>query len=354
MTAAVEWIEERDALAALADEWEPLAERRRLPFMRLEWLLPWWDSFGGGSRLAVCVVRDGGELVAAVPLARTRNTLHALANAHTPRFSPLARDDEALRAAAAAVVAAAPAQLVLPLPQEDPAVAAFDAASRAAGRSVWLEPYLHSPYVERHPTWEAYRKSIGRNARKEAERRLRRVTEAGATISTYLQPGDLERELEEAFAVEASGWKGDRGTAIGDDAATREFYERIAHSFAARGSLLFSWVRDGATPVAVTINLLDFDRVWSLKFGMDERYRHFAPGIVSTYEDVRDLHEQGFEAYEMLGDAEPYKMRFTSTVVAHVILRSFRRRLGPLAVVTYRRVLRPRLKAAYNRVRTRR
>ncbi|MGY0025051.1 GNAT family N-acetyltransferase [Streptomyces sp. YJ-C3] len=57
---------------ALREEWNRLhrACGTATPFQSHAWLHSWWLSYGGGSRLCVVLVRQGGRLVAAAPLMR--------------------------------------------------------------------------------------------------------------------------------------------------------------------------------------------------------------------------------------------------------------------------------------------
>src|SRR5947208_1473289 len=56
-------------MRAAAAEWNALAAAQRSPFLTVEWLTAWWESFGHGEP-AVLTVRDDGTLRAAALLER--------------------------------------------------------------------------------------------------------------------------------------------------------------------------------------------------------------------------------------------------------------------------------------------
>ena len=352
MSLHVEWIDGEDAFLALAPEWEPLAEHAGYPFMRHEWFRAMWETYRGQIVPAILIARERGELRGVLPLRRRGRALHSLSTEHTPVFSPLAADEDVLEALLEAAVDATP-ELVLQLPEADPATDILADLSGRRHRGFWAERFILSPVIETHDTWEEYRKTVGRNARKESERRARRLEDIGGVVTPLARPTDLAAEREAGLELEASGWKGAQGTAILSDPVAAAFYRRAAELFDERGSLVFSTIHAEGKLIGFGYNLIDFDRVWTLKAAIDDDYKHVAPGIVATYLDVKRTYELGLEAYELLGDFEPWKERFAQDARQHVIARSYAHRPGPLGRLAYRRYVRPRLKRAYKRLRRR-
>jgi hypothetical protein len=64
-------------------------------------------------------------------------------------------------------------------------------------------------------SWESYREELGKKLASELRRRRRRLEEAGRFSFEVLDGDDrLAELLDEGFAVEAAGWKGERDSAI--------------------------------------------------------------------------------------------------------------------------------------------
>jgi len=91
------------------------------------------------------------------------------------------------------------------------------------------------------------------------------------------------------LALEASGWKAKRGTALSQDAGDATFVRRAAPALAENGQCEIVTLRAGATPVASAIVLRHQDRAFYFKLGVDERFAKFSPGVQLTLDLTRHL-----------------------------------------------------------------
>jgi CelD/BcsL family acetyltransferase involved in cellulose biosynthesis len=246
MEDRIEWITERARLEQIAAGWDRLAEGPFEPFLGSAWGLSWWSGFGGGRSLRCCALWRGERLAALFPLAaRGRDRLEALANEHSPLFAPLAEDPAALRPLAEAVLDAASDLSVLGLPAVDPAVRALTTAGERHVRTV--DRWLTSPLTTTSDDFASYRAERKKDWR-ELERRRRKLFREHRVETRLLQvPEDVDAELDEGLALEASGWKGDAGTAMASNPTTDRFYRSVARALSRRGQLrLSSMYADGA------------------------------------------------------------------------------------------------------------
>jgi CelD/BcsL family acetyltransferase involved in cellulose biosynthesis len=163
-----------------------------------------------------------------------------------------------------------------------------------------------------------------------------------------VRPSELESELRRGFEVEASGWKGERGTAVLCSPQTDHFYRLMARSFYNDGKLLTSTIRLDGRVVAFDLCLLHDRRVYGIKFGYDERFRHLAPGLVLQHCEIERCCELGLDAFELLGDDDPYKRRYSTAQRPHYSLHAYTGRPLSLARYGYRKRLRPIIKRAYH------
>jgi len=352
---AVDWIQDAQRFTAICDEWDRLAERHALPFLRHAWFAAWWEAFGGRRRLRICALRQDGELAALFPLCARAGRLEAMANAHTPVFHPLARDEAALRLVIEAAVEAAGEELRVPaLPVAHPAVDLLTEASLRGRRITLVEPQNTSPIVDTTGTFEDYRRRMQRGDRRDLERRRRQMEREHQAAFELVQDGaGLEPALRRGLAVEASGWKGKRGTAILFSPETETFYRLLADRFAAAGRAGLSSLSLDGSMAAFDLWLLDHGRLWILKGGYEEAFRRYSPGLALTYAEVELCFAFGLCALELLGDPDPWKLKFSTSERRHCSFHSYRRRPIPAARYAYRRLVRPLLKRAYKRVRSR-
>ena len=91
------------------------------------------------------------------------------------------------------------------------------------------------------------------------------------------------------LALEMTGWKFARGTALAqhtDDAAR---LRRAAIELAGRGQCEVVTLHAGTAPVAAGIVLRHQDRAFFFKLGIDQRFARFSPGVQLTLELTRHL-----------------------------------------------------------------
>jgi CelD/BcsL family acetyltransferase involved in cellulose biosynthesis len=298
-------------IEAIAGEWDDLVTRCKAPlFVRPGWLRAWLDAFDCRD-VVIYTVRRDGRLVALVPLLRgpLRGWLASPTNDHTPMWAPLAQDEVAAQALARAVLADRPSRLRLGILEVDTmATRHFVGTLERAG----YRPVVHhrewSPYIDTTVTPDVFAKRFTAKARSSMRRRARRLDERGEVTFETCRGGDeLRAVLDEGLAVEASGWKGRRGTAIACDPATLAFYRRVARWAGEHGWLLLTMLRVDRRIVAFSVGFDHDDVFYGLKIGYDERHAQLSPGLQLMHRTF-DLALAGpTRMVDMLGDDDPYK-----------------------------------------------
>ncbi len=352
MSFTVEWVGEADRFAELAEEWDALLPADSRPFDLHCWYAAWWAAFGDRQGLAICTVRDqDGGLAGAFPLQRRGRVLESLANVHSNAFRPLAADPSAMEALVAAALAGAGGLKLTELWKDDPSIDAVAAGARGAGMICLLEPGSVSPIVETSgdlDLWVTQEHSSWKKRLRRYRRKMFKDFEASFEI---VRPAaDLEVELATGFALEASGWKGEAGTAIVSRPETEAFYRAVAAAFQARGELRLSHIALDGTPVAFSFCIEYRGRLYSLKAGYDEAFRKLVPGLVLQVSIVEACFERGIDAYELLGETTEWKAKLASAERSHLVLRGYRRNPAGLARYGYRATARPSLRRLYLRV----
>lgn len=332
-------LEIADDSDALAEEWDDLADRTGAdPFLHRGWIAAWRRAFGRG-RSIVLVVRRNGRLSALLPMEARGSVLRSPTNPHTPHFGVLADDIEARRMLLEGLFSRGSRVVTLGhLAVEGGELEAVRAAARAAGYREVAAPAGRSPYVPGRANLAEHERSLGRNLRHDVARRLRRL-EATGVVTTEVSDGSgsLEALLEEGFAVEARGWKGERSTAIVSRPDTHRFYTEVARWAAAAGILRLAFLRVDGRAIAFQLDLESSAVYYSLKIGYDPAYERFSPGKLLAYSMVSSAISRGLASYELLGVDEPWKERFTATsreyVTAHAFAPSGAGRLSRIAYV---------------------
>ena len=311
--------------AALLQEWDELARRSRAAlYLSPAWIQAWWRAFGTG-RMDILTLRRGGRLVGLLPMTWNQGVLESAANYHTPAFELLAEDSEAALTLARDVFAKRPPHLCIT--SLDPAEGTLIACQRAAeeaGYKVLIRDYQRSPYLDLVGSWNEYESGLGRNLLRNLRRARRHLEPEGAlTVEIFRGDRGFGKLLHEAFAVEASGWKGAGRTAIESDPRTRAFYTDIARWGASRGMLHLYFLRLGRRPLAMYFALVHRGTCHLLKGGFDPAYRRYSPGNLLMHTVIRDCFTAGLTRIEFNGDAEAYKFCWAAAVRERKRLEAF-------------------------------
>lgn len=167
---------------------------------------------------------------------------------------------------------------------------------------------FHSPYVDTRGDWDEYWQSRSRNQRRGVNRLRNRLRELdGVSLEIATGRDSLERRLDEAFRIEASGWKGAHRTAITSSPETERFYRDVATWAADRGMLRLASLRVGGRPVSMELSLEADRRYYLIKPGFDPDFAKLGPGKLLTCEMVTRAFETGLESFEFLGGDDAYK-----------------------------------------------
>ena len=137
---------------------------------------------------------------------------------------------------------------------------------------------------------ELLHESLGAKKLKELRRQRNRLAEHGAiSFDVARTPAEVASALQTFLALEASGWKAKRGTALGQDDGDATFIRRATSALAETGQCQIVTLRAGETPVASAIVLRHQDRAFYFKLGIDERFAKFSPGVQLTLDLTRHL-----------------------------------------------------------------
>lgn len=333
---AVDVINDYSTFVRLEGQWNDTVDRAGLthPFLRHEWLRSWWDSFGQGRTLSVMVVRAGNRILALAPLMLETARMYGvpvrrvqfLHNDHTPKADVIVPDaehaDEAYTALWNTLHGGRAHWDVLQLSQlqcDSPTHAQVSrlAAAESCPTAVWRSD--DSPYLELTSDWNAY--LAGRNAKlkQNLRNRLNRLTRqfGEPSLEVISECAAIRNTRDEALRLEASGWKRQAGTAICSDPQVLRFYTLLAERAAVSGWLRLLFLKVNGRRVATSYASRYHDRLSFFKTGYDPDFAAYAPFKLLTYFTIREGFSAGLREVDFLGDAEPWKLEWTTTTRPH-------------------------------------
>ncbi len=132
--------------------------------------------------------------------------------------------------------------------------------------------------------------ALGGRKLKRLQRRRDELAEHGPVKFTVARaPHEVAAALETFLALEASGWKGGRGTALIQHEGDAAFIRRATTALAATNQCEIATLRVGATAIAAGIVLRHQGRAFYFKIGIDERFARYSPGVQLTLDLTRHL-----------------------------------------------------------------
>jgi CelD/BcsL family acetyltransferase involved in cellulose biosynthesis len=294
--------------AVAASEWRALAARANEPN---GYYLPDWElavnasargRTGVGSLSAWSAAADGGSrligLMPAISLWRAcKIPLPALVSADpygTLGTPPLDRDmaeDAVAGLMQQARHAGAHALVLRDMSLDGAAMKAFTEVLRRGGmRPRPLRSHLRACLDATRDADELLRDALGTKKLKELRRQRHRLAEHGEVrFDVARTPDEIAAAAEIFLRLEASGWKGQRGTALVQHDGDAAFVRRATADLAKSGQCEIVTLSAGETPVAAAIVPRHQDRAFYFKLGVDEQFAKLSPGVQLTLDLTRHL-----------------------------------------------------------------
>jgi CelD/BcsL family acetyltransferase involved in cellulose biosynthesis len=285
------------------DAWRALAARAAEPngYYLPDWELAVNASVAGRTGASALAAWHDKMLVGLLPVVSMRQAysipLPALVSAHPygTLCSPPLDHGMAVDAAATLMQAArqsgARALVLREVALDGGAMKALNTVLRGEGlRRRVLQWHLRASLDATRDADELLHDALGGGKLKELRRQRRRLAELGAVkFEVARSPQDVATALETFLKLEASGWKGARGTALAQVEGDAAFIRRATSALAATGNCEIVTLRAGETPVASGIVLRHQSRAFFFKLGVDERFAKFSPGVQLTLDLTRHL-----------------------------------------------------------------
>lgn len=317
LLATSEVVEQPQDLPGLRAGWEALARSHGWsPLQDYAWSATAATTVDAGQPLAVVVVGDRARPTAIAPLVRRRGRLELLGAASAGEPADLLYTDTAALDALARALAGLRLPLLLNrLPAGSPVPGALGAAFRPPSVTVTRPAAAHAA-IELDEGWTAPEGRLSARRASDLRRARRRAEAAGGLEAELLAPevGELDELLQEAFSIEARGWKGRERTALESDPARCGFFRAYARAAAERGELRLAFLRVGGRRVAMQLGIEWRGRLWLLKIGHDEAAGRCSPGMLLLLESVRDAAARGLGAVQLLGGVEAWTSVWTDRV----------------------------------------
>lgn len=348
-------IDDAGRLRALAPEWASLLERSGTNEITLhpEWMLTWWDVFGGTDKralrcLAIYDEAQGKRLVGLAPLLARPHTyrpgipfrrLEMLASGEDEADEICSeylgivaeRDYEAavaeeLANALTSGVLGGWDELVLPtMNAESPLPKLLEAELAKRGIIVTLEESTAAPYITLPQTFDAYLGQLKQNKRGQLKKSLRALeTWAGGMpgVERVKSLDQLEYGKKTLETIHRERWASE---GVYRSTRYRQFHDRVMPKLLEMGALDLGWITVREQPVAAFYNLRWNGRVSHYQSGRKvDIPDDVRAGVTMHALLIRDYIEAGMREYDFLAGVVQYKMSLAPGTRPLVTLRAAR------------------------------
>jgi CelD/BcsL family acetyltransferase involved in cellulose biosynthesis len=321
-------IRDIDALDALSDAWAGLAGQSGVPMQDYAWIRAAAAHFAAAGRLHVVVAGTPPHITAIAPLVRSGHKDGCLellgTNEMIEPMDFLYATPSALATLTDALASFSGRLFLTRLPAQSAVIPALRRSYRGRG-IVICHPEPGCPWIPLDAGWREPEHQLTARRRSDLRRAQRIAERMGPVAFEAVRPAPaaLGALLDEAFGVEAAGWKGAEGTALTNDPVREHLYRLYATAACEKGTLLVCFLRIGGRAAAMQLAVTSGDRFWLLKIGYDSAFARCSPGTLLMFETLRYAAARGLQSYELLGTEEPWTQVWTSHVRPCVSLRAY-------------------------------
>ena len=197
-----------------------------------------------------------------------------------------------------------------------------------------VKRYISTGWIDCAQPFESYWAARSANLRASVGKAQRRLEAEGRTLRLRVltEPADMAAAVERYGLLEASGWKGRKGTAVAAGTPQGDFYRDWLQAAAAHGEarvyeLLLSEPGTEATEhtIAADLCVVRGDALILLKIAYDEAFERYSPSTLLRREFMQDLLGSGrVRRVEFFGRLMDWHRRWTGEQRSLYHLTTFR------------------------------
>lgn len=308
----------QSGIDALREAWDALVSR--MPHPHFFHQPHWYGSFlatlaDDPESMIFCALYRGDCITAIYPLFAEGRKLTVPYHPHLPMGDVIATTTELAACELAAVLEALDQQLprrwnVLRFPRL-PAFSPLLSAAITVPHPIQDQRLVgHCDYLE-ITDYETMLKGWSRNLRSNIRRARRKLADLPDVRHTRADsPEQLDDALRTFLDLEASGWKGERGTAIKLDRRLTDFYQELTSRFGVRGECEIHTLWSGDQPLATQFLLRANDTLYELKLAYDENFAEIAPGNLLMEKVLQQCTQRPDIRYFNLVSDAPWHAKF--------------------------------------------
>lgn len=304
-----------ESLLALEPQWNDLwlRDSAATPFQSPQWLLPWWQHFGG-SEPYVVTQRDGDQLVALAPLYILRDEDESLGmwiGTGISDYLDLLTSGGADIAAVVEAIGRADCQMwdLQQLRPSSPIVSATAPSSWSDN----LEDQEACPVLPIGGADAGLDHLISTHFRKKLRYYRRALERLGPVVYENATEANVDELLTALFELHAARWKRRGLPGVLADDVTQHFHREVARRMLAAGALRMFAIRLDGRIVTVFYGFAHHETTYYYLSGYDPELEKLSIGTIAVAHAIETAVQQGMQTFDFLRGAEEYKYSWGAT-----------------------------------------
>lgn len=313
------------AFQALGAKWDRMIAERFAdhPFFRHFWFVNYYRVFYRDAPLTVLTGNGPKGLSGALPTVRIRRmlagiplrTAQLLAGDHSPQNRILVPEGhDSLLAGFLDHLLERHTDLIYleDIPDRFPDRIWIERYCRDRRLQLELRQIRRSPYIPIQGSFEEYRKGLTKKFRELLNNRLNKINRAGGfEIITHAGAEAVAPAIASMRQIAARSWQGKEGSGLFSGERNAVFYPAfITHALTNGYGRVYILVHAGQ-PAAFEFHVFHERTEYCLKAEYSHDFAQVSPGAVLEIELIRRAFQTDIDTYDLMGYADPYKIRWT-------------------------------------------
>ncbi|MHB1323019.1 MAG: GNAT family N-acetyltransferase [Coriobacteriia bacterium] len=336
----IETMDTPAAFAELREEWDALAATADTVFLTHPWLSNWISLLANGSEPHVLVARDGGTLVAALPLVKevhgpgVRVVRFMGSGTLTPNHLDVLSYREHRQAALSGFVERLLADRcswdVLDLdklPEDTGTASMLRDAFSAAGLPVSLSRSAVCPYAQLPPTYDEFFASLSKSARRHTRERIRCIgrEHPEARFGRVRTEEELGRALDTLVTLHQERWRARGYAGSFADPRVVAFHHAVCRESLRTGCLRFYTLTEGERVMAAVLCYRVNGTVQAYSCAFEPQWSAYRPGMLLGGYAIEQSIAEGATRFDHLEGDEAHKSTWAGGKRNNVRFRAFGR-----------------------------
>jgi CelD/BcsL family acetyltransferase involved in cellulose biosynthesis len=313
-------------------------------FLRMEWLVAWWDAFGKNKKMLVLEVLDEGRVVGFAPFMISRRRLPPVKKIEFIATGPSDRGAILAEHGRKDVHLAIWKHVMKRKGWDAIELREMNLDGPTASNLRHFFPSAEygtsiSPCVTISGTYEDYLDRLEKKNRHGLRRSWRRLSEKHDVTFGWKRGADLKDEYYQDFIrLGKARWEGSGTESVLKYPDMVSFLGRAIASLSEEGITTFHYLEEGRRTIAIGLGFLYRQRYLCYLSGFDSEFATYSPGSLLVAKVIEMCHHMGLKEVDLLRGSEAYKYRFGA--FDRRLVHFYRTREGPvkglISRITYR------------------